>query len=171
MSSFADAVANAAYLSKHPDAFLFCTLRGEPVGERVCKSCGSEKLKPVRTCPYHPAGVVIVQECRRCLRVVPDRSKRIVYLGPNGEQFETPPKLAPGEADPDGGQFVDEGNVRRWRLPECAWRGDVLDSLEVECCGGLFRVDERFTCYRPENTAKVTFSKMCAHCTWPKEKP
>jgi len=155
--SFAERVSAAAAIAAEPFAYLHCKLRGEIVGERLCRTCGDNtRMRPVRTCPYHPEGVVIVRECRRCLRVEPDPTKRHVTL-------------APEEAEDGDEQFIDEGNVRHWRLPPCAWRGELIEATEVECCGGMLRVDERMECHCPENGAGVTFSKMCGSCEWSKE--
>lgn len=154
--SFAERVSAAAAIAAEPLAYFHCKLRGEIVGERLCRTCGDNtRRRPVRSCPYHPEGVVIVQECKRCLRVVPDPTKRIA-------------RVAPEEANDGDEQFVTEGPVKRWNLPSCEWRGEVLDSREVECCGGMIRIDERFPCRHPENAAGVAFSKMCSICEWDK---
>lgn len=145
--SFLERVHAAAAVAENPMGYLHCTLRGEIVGERLCRTCGDERMRPVRTCPYHPEGVVIVHECRRCLRPKPDPTKRVERVN--------------AEADE---QFVVEGKVKRWRLAPCPWRGEALDAREVECCEGMIRIDERFPCRHPENTAGMAFSKMCFFC-------
>ena len=67
-------------------------------------------------------------------------------------------------------RFVRSGREKRFRVPPCMHRGQVIERRERQCCGGLTRVDERFACSHPRNRAGDAWSVMCQTCALRRER-
>ena len=71
------------------------------------------------------------------------------------------------------GEFIEtvEGDktIKRWRIPPCEFRGDIIKRGEPKpCCGGKLTVEELFACRSPLNTLHDAWSTRCRDCVYPK---
>jgi hypothetical protein len=165
--NFAERVQRAAVLARNPEAYIHCKLRGEIVGERLCRTCGEDTTRPVRTCPHHPEGVVIVMECRRCDLVEPDETKRVVAITDDEADISD----AESSELPWNYNMTVTGKEKRFVIPDCPYRGEIRDRREKGCCGGLTRIDELFACAHPENGFGEAWSVTCANCALMEKAP